>query len=240
MRFFKLLSVLAMLLLPVAGALAEDQKWSDEAELSYVDTSGNTEVTTLSAKNKLQATLTERILATWKLQALYGETDGEKTAESYMTELRGDYALSERLYTFGAAGWLQDKFAGIDSRYTFGLGIGYKFLDGPKHFLRGEAGLTYTMDEYTDGSSEEYLGGRLFGEYQYQFTEKNRFSQTLEYLPDFENSDNWLLNSETALIAALNSFLSMKTSYVVKYDNEPAPGSEKTDRILGVALVVNF
>jgi putative salt-induced outer membrane protein YdiY len=32
----------------------------------------------------------------------------------------------------------------------------------------------------------------------------------------------------------------MKTSYLVKYDNEPVPGLTKTDSILSVALVANF
>jgi len=232
--------MILMITLSTVNVLAEEKTWKDEAELSFVDASGNTKVTTLAAKNALKVAFTERVTGTWKLQALYGKTDGEKTAENYMTELRGDYAQTARLYYLATVGWLQDKFAGTDSRYTIGLGSGYKFLDGPKHFLAAEAGLTYTMDDYTDGTSENYPGGRLFGQYDYAFSEKTKFTQTLEYLPDFKDSENWLLNSETALIAGLNSVLSMKTGYQVKYDNQPVPGADYTDKILAVTLVVNF
>ncbi len=41
-------------------------------------------------------------------------------------------------------------------------------------------------------------------------------------------------------MSALNSWLSLKASYVIRYDNDPIVGVKKTDRILGVALVVNF
>lgn len=232
--------VLFLGFLLVGQAAAAEKKWSDEAELSYVSTGGNTKVTTLAAKNLLKIPFSERFSGSWKLQALYGKSDGVKNAEAYSTELRGDYAHTARLYSFATAGWLQDEFSGIDQRFVYGLGSGYKFLDGPKHFLIGEAGLTYTMEDYTDGTDSQYPGGRLFGQYDYKFSDANKFTQSLEFLPDFDDTQNWLLNSETALTAALNKTFSMKTSYLVKYDNEPVPGLTKTDSILSVALVANF
>lgn len=224
----------------ISNVDASEKSWNDEAELSLVSTNGNSKVTTLSAKNLLKVPFSERVSGSWKLQGLYGKTDGVKNAEAYMTEFRGDYAQTNRLYYFASAGWFQDKFSGIDSRYVYGLGSGYKFLDGPKNFLLGEAGLTFTQEEDTAGIDNEYLGGRLFAQYAYLFNEANKFTQSIEYLPDFDDSENWLLNSETALVAALNSNFSMKTAYLVKYDNQPVAGLTKTDSILSVALVANF
>jgi len=135
----------------------------------------------------------------------------------------------------------KDKFAGIDSRYYVGPGAGYNFLTGPKHFLLAEISLNYVNEKYTDDTDKEYLGGRAFAEYEYAFTDKNKFSQSVEYLHDFDDSDNYNVNSETALISALSDYLSLKTSYVVKYDNQPVPSTLKeTDTILSVTLVVNF
>lgn len=233
------LLLLVFLFLTGTVATAENN-WSDEAELSFVDTGGNTEVTTLAAKNLLKIPFSERFFGSWKLQALYGKSDGIKNAESYSTELRGDYAWTARVYHFVSAGWLQDEFSGIDNRYIYGVGSGYKLLDGPKHLLIGEAGLTYTAEDHTDGSNSDYLGGRLFGQYDYKFTDANKFTQSVEFFPDFDDTKNWLLNSETALIAALNSHFSMKTSFLLKYDNQPTQGLDKTDRIVSVALVANF
>jgi putative salt-induced outer membrane protein len=238
--FCVFLSVIIVILGTIPVAQAEEMKWQDEAELLYVDTSGNTDVTTFSAKNTLIVPFYGKTKGTWRLGALYGESDGTKNAESYFTEIRVDHSYTERLYSFGYGGWYKDKFAGIDARYYLGAGGGYKFFTGPKHFLLGEAGLTYTKEDYTDNTDNDFPGGRLFGKYEYHFTEKNKFTQSLEWLLDGSEFDNWNLNSETALLSALNSWLSLKASYLIKYDNDPVDNLKKADKILGVALVANF
>jgi putative salt-induced outer membrane protein len=227
-------------------ALAEDGKiWKDQAELSYIQTGGNTEVTNLSAKNLLTYQATEKIKFDWSALALFAETevDGskEKSAERYATELRMEYSLTERFYTLAYGGWLRDEFAGIDDRYYIGPAVGYKFLIGPKHFLSAEAGVDYVKEDYVDNTDDDYMRGRAFGQYAFALTEKTRFSQSLEYLHAFDNSDNYNINSETALITALSDKLSLKTSYVVNYDNEPVPEElDETDTTLAVTIIVNF
>ena len=42
------------------------------------------------------------------------------------------------------------EFAGIDNRYYVDPVVGYKFLTGPKHFLKAEAGADYVKEEYVD------------------------------------------------------------------------------------------
>jgi len=237
-RFFTALFIVFAI---ATGVCAQEEKWSDQAELSFVDTGGNTDVTSLSAKNLLKYKFSDELQAAWKLGALYGQNDGEKNAESYFSNLRLDYLFTEHLYSFINAGWSKDKFAGFDSRYYVGPGTGYKFLAGPKHFLLAEVGLNYVNEQYIDDTDKEYLGGRAFAEYEYAFMDKNKFSQSMEYLHDFDDSENYNVNSETALISALSDYLSLKTSYSVKYDNKPVPSTLKdTDTILSVTLVVNF
>ncbi len=234
--------LLGCLLMGLFGGsvFAADKLLSDQAEISFVDTSGNSEISTLSVKNLMTYQFSDKLLGSWRLFLLRGESDGEKNAERYATELRVDYLLTKRLYSFAGARWLKDTFAGVDPRYGLGAGVGYKFLLGPKHFLLGEAGLTYTVEDRTDGTDSDYLGGRLFGQYDYAFSDKSRFIQSLEFLQDFKESKNWLMNSETALTAALNSFMSLKASYLVQYDNEPVDDLDDTDTTLGMALVINY
>jgi len=206
----------------------------------FVDTSGNSEVTTLSAKNKLTYQFTDKMTGLWKVEALNGKSDGERNAESYYSELRGDFLSTDRIFYYTNASWAKDSFANVDSRIIIGAGSGYKALVGPEHILQFEAGLTYTIEELAGDSNDEYVGGRLFGCYEYHFNEKSKVTQTLELLLDLEETSNYLVNSETALVTALNSVLSFKTSYVIAYDNEPADGVDDTDTVLGVSLVANF
>jgi putative salt-induced outer membrane protein len=225
---------------PAEPPLAE-RRLRDQAELSFVSTGGNTEVTTLSLKNTLGYGFTERLSVTWEAVVLYGESDGDKNAERYATELRLDFALSERLYAFGNAGWRRDRFAGLDDRYVAGVGGGYRILAGPRHFLAGEFGFTHVTDRYTTGERQDFLSGRAFTRYLFAFTERSRFSQTVEFLYDFEDPENFNINTETAVTAALNSYLSLKMSYSVRYDNVPVPADfERTDTALSAALVFNY
>jgi putative salt-induced outer membrane protein len=238
--------MLALILLSADFGFAEDGKiWKDEAELSYIQTGGNTEVTNLSAKNLLTYQATQKLKLDWSALALFAETkvDGnkEKSAERYATELRLEYSLTERFYTSAHGGWLRDEFAGIDDRYYIGPAVGYKFLIGPMHFLSAEVGVDYVKEDYVDNTDDDYMRGRAFGEYAFALTEKTRFSQSLEYLHAFDNSDNYNVNSETAIITALSDKLSLKTSYVVNYDNEPIPKElDSTDTTLAVTIIVNF
>ncbi|MDY6842891.1 MAG: DUF481 domain-containing protein [Thermodesulfobacteriota bacterium] len=241
MRRIKILLVLSVVCVLFTGVYAEAKKLSDEAELSFVDTGGNTDVTTLSAKNTLKYKFAEELEGTWKSGIMYGESSGERNAESYFTEFRLDYLITERYYANAFAGWLQNRFAGISNRFQMGPGIGYKFFNGPKHFLIGEAGLMFVYEEYTNNIDESYIGGRTFAQYQYAFTQKNKFSQSLELLFSFDEGSNYNVNSETALISALNNYLFLKASYEVKFDNQPVPATlDKTDTILAISLLVNF
>jgi len=238
-NFRYLIILICLLVAPMA--IAEESKWQDEAELSYVSTGGNTEVTSLSAKNKLTYQFTEKLKGQWNISALYGETEDVKTAERYATEVRLDYNFTDRIYAAGIGGWLQDEFAGIDQRLYVGPALGYRILTGPRHILSVEGGVDYVSEEYTNDEDAKYMRGRTFGSYEFLLTEKSKFNQTLELLYDFEDGDNYAVNSVTALITSLSDTFSIKTSYEIHYDNEPVPDDlEETDTILSVALIVNF
>lgn len=225
----------------VSAQDAKPSAWSDEAELSYVSTGGNSDTKAYAARNMLKYAFSEKVDSQWKLGMLEIRTDGKKTAENYYTELRGDYKLTEGFYAMLGGGWMRDEFAGIENRYYVGPGGGYQFIEGPAHFFKSEAGVDYVREEYTNDSDTDFMRGRLFAEYNYHFAEKNKLLQTVEYLRDFEDSMNYNVNTETALISALNGSLSLKTSYLVKYDNEPVPHTlKRTDTFFTVALVVNI
>lgn len=229
---------------PVATAAEEAapaRRWSDEAELSYVETGGNTVVKTLSVKNTLNYRFSSDLSGSWRASILRGETDGVMTAERYTTDLRLDYRVSERSYAYLTAGWLKDEFAGIESSTSTGPGAGYRFLKGPRHRLVGEAGLQYLHEYYTTGAEDDHIDGRLFGGYEFAFAEKSKFVQSLEYLHDFDDADNYRVNTETALVTTLTSLLSMKVGYTVRYDNRPVPDTlRRTDTLLSVALIANL
>lgn len=216
------------------------KRWSDYTEVSFSDFSGNTDYVSLSVYQKLEYEFSKKVTTTWTFSSWFSESDGERDAENYSTELRLDYNLSKRFYLFDYGGWVKDTFDGIDSRYYAGLGGGYKLLIGPKHFLIGEIGVTYVFEEPTDEMDQDYVGGRAFTKYNFKFAPKSEFLQSAEWLLDSSESNNWELKTETAVKYALNNIVFLKTSYKINYDNIPLAGTSTTDRIIGVSLVISY
>ncbi len=232
---------LMALSLPVSVVSAEDKPWSDEGELSFVKTGGNSKVSTFSAKNIVKYKFSKKVEGAWKAAALSSKSDGVRSAENYMSELRGDYLVSERAFAGLTLGWFKDQFAGIDARYYTGPVAGYKILIGPKNFLKAEVGLDYVSEEYTNNTESDFMRGRAYGEYDYHFTKVNKFFQSIEYLYDFDTPENYNINSTTAMVTVLSENFSFKTSYDVRFDNDPTPSTlEKTDTVLGVSMLVSF
>lgn len=217
------------------------KNWEDAAELSYVQTAGNTEVLTFSAKNLIKYGFSEKLDGSWEAGLLYGKTDGEKNAERYYSDLRLDYKPSENLYYYLMGGWLKDEFAGIDQRIYLGPGAGYNILTGERQTLSTEAGIDYANETYTDDTEADFMEGRFMAEYEYIFNPKTKFTQSAEYLHNFDNADKFRINTATAITTQLTDIFSLKVTYEVNYQNEPSPEVlENTDSTFSAALVVNF
>jgi putative salt-induced outer membrane protein len=227
---------------PAPADELQGKPWSDEAELSFVSTGGNSDVQTLSAKNLYKLEFYENYVFIWRLEALNGKTDDVLSAERYFTDLRLEYSLSERAYLYANTGWLRDTFAGLDARTNLSAGGGYRFLDGPDSFFKLEAGVNSVKESYTvEADNRRSTEGRVFGEYVYHFTKKNKFSQSIESLHDFSDSERYRLNSDTALTAALNNRFSLRISYQIKYNHRPVPATlERSDTVVSTAIVANF
>ena len=221
----------------------KEKRFSNETSLSVVSTTGNTDSLSLAGKNNMKYKFSDRWSGAWVIGAIYNETSGVREAERYFTDLRADFSITDRWFAYGLGSWLRDEFAGFDNRIGIGPGAGFRFLMGPKHFLTGEGGLNYAYEEYTDPAEgdEQFLEGRLFGKYEWAFTEKTKFSQGLEYLQSLRDSSTWKLNSETAFTTAITEILALKVSYSVFYNNKPQPSTlDKTDTIFATSLVIAY
>lgn len=222
---------------------AEEKHFSNETSISLVNTTGNTDSLSLAGKNEMTYKFSDKWAASWIVGAIYNQADDETETERYYATLRGDYSITDRWYAYGLGSWLRDTYAGFDHRIGIGPGLGYRFLVGPTFFMHAEGGLNYSYEDYTDSDvdSEEFAEGRLFAQFGWQFAEKTKFSQGVEYLQNIEDGNAWKLNSETALITSLTDILALKISYSVFYNHDPQPSDlSNTDAIFATSVVVTF
>lgn len=262
--------VAVCLVAALPGAMAQESEderpWKDIAEFSFVNTSGNAENTNFALANKfiynwakssftfdagaLRAETTTRVLTNPSGTVVVNEIS-DTTAESYYAVGRYRREINDALYWYGGLGWDRNEFAGIDSRYVYSGGIGYKFFDNDGHSLAGEFGADYTDETQVSGSEFTFAGARAFLGYARPLSETANLTSDLELLQNLDETDDLRGRWVTALTAALSSQLALKVSYSMFYDNQPAvivvPGPapglfvfDDTDSILSASLVVNF
>jgi putative salt-induced outer membrane protein len=208
-------------------------------EVGLVNAAGNSEVTTLNVGEKLthnRGNLTLR----QQFALVYGRTDGTTTTSQWRTGLRGDLAMSSSLAVYGLVGFDRNRFAGVERRFEEGVGLALKLIATEGNKLDLEAGVSLTQQRSILDVSESFTAIRTAALFQHNFTAAAYVLQTIEALPNLEDSDDLRINTESALVAPLSRRLAIKVSYVIRYDKQPEPGFEKTDRLLTSGLQVTL
>lgn len=254
------LLVALLVTLPVAaqetGEEAEPEpNWTNELGLSYVGTSGNTETSSLGLDFK-----SERKPTPWglNLAATFtrAEDGGTVTAEQYYVGARGSRELSERWSVFVGLSWARDPFSGFDNRYIAEAGAEYLAISTEKNTLSFDAGLTWTSeDQITQREvvppqdppefeeiidTVDWFGGVLGLTWEWKFSQSASLSERLLYYPNFDNTSDWRVGSDTAVKASLTKMLALQFSYLVRYRNQPIDDLEKTDTTTKASVVLSF
>ncbi len=180
------------------------------------------------------------------------EENERTTSEAYSANGRYRYLIGSRLLIFTGAGWLSDRFAGVDDRFTGSLGLGYAVRDSEKETLLLEFGGDVTSEHQPSGR-KTFPGGRADMTYRRSLGPTSRFDLNIEILPNLQDLDDLRTNVELALTSTLMEKLALKLTYVFLFDNRPAtvlvrsPGLpdavfefDKIDTRTAASLVVNF
>ncbi|MCU0623787.1 MAG: DUF481 domain-containing protein [Gemmatimonadaceae bacterium] len=218
--------VCAVAAVPLAASVLAAQEKPPEkpyaftGDLGYVAVSGNQQLTTFSLGDKATYKL-RRFLFTQQFNAVYSEAQGTANAEFYRFLARTDYALGGPFTVFGVLTWDRNRFAGIANKYEQQAGLAWKAVATKTDNLSLEAGGGLIQQDNLDGSSLSFGSGRTAGTWKHNFSEKAYFQQFGEYILNVQNTSDYRLNSESAIVAPINSFLSVKLSYLVRYQSLP-------------------
>ena len=165
-----------------------------------------------------------------------------ESAEKWNLELRYERELDADLNGFLAQSVDGDKFAGILQRYNTDLGAKY-FLIKKENDLNWlvEAGYRFTHEHNTSGVIQDFQKARVYTEVEKYWAATTSTKFSAEYIPNFTFADGWLLNSEASVTSALSTTLSVKTSYLINYNNSPSVlTAGRTDTTFTTSLVAKF
>ena len=240
---------------PVVPPPAE-KPWDASIALGFNLTSGNSETMLLTLAYRAKKEWAQDI---WSLGAdgAYGQDHGNKNNEKAGAFTEYKRLLTERLYASFHIDILHDAIANLEYRLTVGPALGYFFIKSPVTQLNAEIGPSYVVEKtdvqhpnqpappppnprYITSETISYLALRLAERFEHQFTNKAKIWQALEFLPQVDDFNNYLVNAEAGAEVVLNGSLNIRVVGQDKYNNQPAPNSKNNDIALLTALVYKF
>ncbi|MDO3383902.1 DUF481 domain-containing protein [Gilvimarinus algae] len=247
----------AALLFSAGIAHAQDEAeetppWVVSAELGAINTTGNTETTSVNGKLDITQNLTH-----WKNQyiasVLYkedmvenddGSEDKETTAEKYFVSAKSAYLLSGEhgnLFVFGSH--THDEFGAYRKYTTLSAGYGNRLIDRKKLTLDAEIGPGYFWGDKVEDEEndiivkEEGFMVRGAAELKWLITSNATFNQKFGVEAA---DDNTRYQSDTSLSTKISDRMQMKVGYAVSHDTDVADDKENTDTTTYINLVYNF
>ena len=256
------------------SAQDDEAGWSSSAELSYVLTAGNASASTLGVRTTTEyawpnatlqiaaggvrtesETTTRTATGTVTDFEIIEETVSELTAESYYLRSRYDRDISGNTYAFGGAGWERNTFSGFDNRYSGVAGLGREWLGTENRRLKTDLGFTYTkQDDIVEDPTidDAFTGLRASVDFAHPVSETARYSSQLVVDENLSETADLRADWTNSVSVDISDLFSLKTTYQVLYDNEPAlvavplNGSQvltpldKVDSVFTVAVVVTL
>jgi putative salt-induced outer membrane protein YdiY len=229
-----LLLVLALGLFGLAEeAKEEPPHWKGDVSLGLSLARGNTRSSSFSFTFSADGPVNAAKTLLWLNKGIYlfGEMDGETSAENLLLSSRVNWQHTPRLYSYYEIQWLRDRFKNYSSRLMPALGVGYKVIAQKMVTLGLDAGLSQVITDYYDISdSDSYTGLRLGELLVWKIAETSEFNEKLEVIPDLGDLSRYFLRFEANLITAIAGHWAVKLTFVDTYDSEPVGiGIEKND-----------
>jgi len=218
----------------------QTKRWSTHIELSYVNTSGNTQTQTLSEKLdiKWDGEVNRFFL---KNSALYATQDDRETANRFDVNGRWERLFTERFFGFLTAGYERDKFSGYTYKWNGGPGIGYDLFKTAEHELKTLLSLLYYYNRIEDDGIDNYATFKAEVYYRWNILENLKLKEDLNYIVNLSDTKTYFVNSDTSLEVKVNEHVSLGVGYKVAYQNNPpSPGVKRTDTTFSTSLIVDF
>ncbi len=169
----------------------------------------------------------------------YGTQKSAETVNNYKAFGQWNHLFSERLYGYVRADALRDHVANLDYRLTVGPGVGYYLLKDTNTFLATEAGAGFEAQRL-GGKDNTFATVRLAERFEHKFNDRARVWQHVDFLPQVDKFENYVVNFEIGLEASLTKSFSLKTYLDDTYQNRPALGKLKNDVKIVAAVAYKF
>ena len=242
----KQLGTLVGALLMAAGAAAQDagavvKPWTSSIGAGLAVTSGNTDTQNYNFSLSTKYDPQTRIVFKADALLLRGSSDGETQVDRATAAARGEYALSERTFTFAEVSYLRDPFKDIDYLVAPVAGAGYRVIRSETRNLTVDAaaGVQVESNEVFGRSSSGAL--KAGEDFDWALSPTSKLTQKFTALWKMSDFGDALYHFDVGLATSVMTRIELKIAYA--YDHKtrpPSPTIEKGDSALFAALLYKF
>jgi putative salt-induced outer membrane protein len=244
-----------LLLLLVPFMAQAQTKFSNESEVSIVQTGGNSGVETYNGKTLSKWERTKRVysfgghyMLGMTENRIEGTNDKEKveSARNWDVLTKYEQTLSEKLHGIASVQFEGNEFSGLKQRENYDLGGKYIIAKDDVIDTFAEVGARYTVErriarDEDNEDTYDFTKARLYYEIGVKYSTTLSYKFWVEYIPNFTDAVDYLVTYEPSMAVVLTETFSLKTSYKAIYDNKPnVEGYENTDYTFSTSLIAKF
>jgi hypothetical protein len=204
--------------------------WDGSFSLGLNGASGNNE--NFNFRSAFEAKKeTSRHEARFGARYTYATSDGEDSANRFVTNGRFDWLLNDspwRVY-FGAS-YEFDEFQDWDHRVSFGPGVGYQAIETERTDLLLRFGVLATRE--FGGSDDTWTPELNLGfDFEHQLTERQKLAVVFDYYPSLEDLTEYRFVGTAAWRIEMDpeANLFLEVGVEDRYDSSPGPDTKRND-----------
>jgi putative salt-induced outer membrane protein YdiY len=169
----------------------------------------------------------------------WGQSNQTQSADS--VHGFGDYKrlITDRFYGDLNVDGDHDDLAAIRYRLIVGPAAGYYFIKSDATKVNGEIGPSFIYEKL-GSNTLSYVTLRVSEHAEHAFNKGSKIWEQVDYLPQVDDFNNYLVNSEVGAEAALNTRLSLRIVAKDQFNSMPAAGRKENDITLISSLVFKY
>jgi putative salt-induced outer membrane protein YdiY len=213
--------------------------WESSITIGLTLTSGNSKTLLMTGGVKTHKKTPDNEL-TFEADGAYGTSGGTEDVNMIHGFGQFNHLFSKKFYAYARVEGLRDGIADLQYRITVGPGAGYYFIKETNTTFSSELGSSFVTQRLGQ-EDKHYATLRLAESFEHKFKSYGaRIWENVEVLPQVDQFNNYLINTEVGIESALGKSLSLKTFVVDNFNNEPASDREKNDLKLVSAISYKF
>jgi putative salt-induced outer membrane protein YdiY len=212
--------------------------WNHSLSAGATLARGNTDTTLISA-DYTAVKKTPKDEYNGMLGMAYGEQDNKQTADNYKGSFQWNHLFTTNNYGYLRAEALRDYISDVDYRFTVGPGLGHYLIKGTNTTFAVGGGVNFE-GQSLGNQGDTFATFRLADKFEQKINNHARIWQIVEFLPQVDRLQNYLVNFEVGAEAPFTKSLSLKAYLDDNFDSRPALDHVKNDVRLVTGMAFKF